>query len=151
MQTYADVVELLQGNRAAADVVWVFSEVSHLWDDVIDGDPIRAGWADQVFLHVLLDLPRNPFYQANLARLLPSFENAVHAWFASRQLEVSGDEEDQVIAHVTRFNFADFVSTVVELACGRDYALANAARIRKMVHQERLAEYRNELALRGAE
>jgi hypothetical protein len=147
---FQNLLGFLGGNLAAAEVVWTLAEVSHLWDDIVDGDPIRASWADDVFLSLLLDLPRNPFYQRHIARLLPAFECAVHSWFASRQLEGSLALEDQVTAHVTRFNFADFVATVAELACGRAYALEHAADIRRMVHQETLAEYRTEIAERAA-
>lgn len=150
-ERFQKLLALLRGNLAAAEVVWAFADVSHLWDDVVDGDPIRAEWADKVFITLLLDLPRNPFYRQNIDRLLPAFECAVHSWFASRQLERSTDPEDQVTAHVTRFNFADFVATVVELACGREYALANAATIRRMTHQETLEEFRAELAERAAQ
>jgi len=147
---FQNLLELLRGNLAAAEVVWIFADASHLWDDVVDGDPIRVEWADKVFLSLMLDLPRNPFYQQHVGRLLPAFECAVHSWFASRQLENSADPEDQVTAHVTRFNFADFVATVTELACGRQYALENAARIRRMTHQDSLEEFRAELAERAA-
>lgn len=79
-------------------------DVSHIWDDLIDGDkPVSPDDVNRVMAQLWLTLPTNEFYQKHFSLLQPLVTVAVISYIASTKLEHTGDEHKVEIAHVLRY------------------------------------------------
>jgi len=101
--------------------------VSHVFDDMADGDQPDRGELDRALWFVLVGMPLNGFYRDNQAGLLPVVATAVLKWQASDKAERDGKADERSFGW--RAGFYDVVLTVVCLVHGPDVATANAAMI----------------------
>lgn len=139
------LLEVLGGNADAAQFCRDISFISHIYDDLIDGDkPVPAEHIHALIWKTMLALPANPFYRANEAMLRPLLVTGILNWRAANQMEQSGCTEQLHIAHAIRYGIADAVLMSVALTRGQDYAAQHASRIRLMLQADTWAHYSKE-------
>lgn len=78
----------LRGHKEAIDMVLMVHDIVELWDDLIDKDKVpTSDDINRVFRTVLIELPRNGFYQDNFAQLNTLIESAIFDWHTANAFE----------------------------------------------------------------
>lgn len=135
-----------QGNADAVDFVLKIAEVAGTWDDLVDRDkPVEDARINRAFAIALLELPQNPFYQANRQRLLPVMTTGTLNWLAANEYEKQQDKEAHALAHVMRYGIADLVLFVAYLLGGQDWAQQVAPELRRRSQKDTLENYLSEV------
>jgi len=132
------LMEVLQGCEPAVQFCLDLADVSQVWDDLIDEG--RSDAVNQAFIAALVAIPANPFYRAHFEALHPMVAMWCLDYVASLTLE-AGSTHDRTIAFAIRDSYAALVQQCALLIGGIGYAASQAARIRRGVHDEPLAEY----------
>lgn len=71
-------------------------EVSHLWDDVVDGDKyIEDTRANKVFEWLTIGLHYNPFFNSYKHSLLPIMQTIITAWHTANTFEQNKEETNK--------------------------------------------------------
>lgn len=130
---------VVRGHKEAADFVELLVLVAHLWDDYVDGD----GEADVTLMMrvALVELPRNPFYQAHFPMLSPLVEAAIRSWLTANKLERTDSMDDKVIAFVSRSDYINVVLMAARIVGGHQWAEEVALPLRRFWHRERFDGY----------
>lgn len=97
----------MQGNEAAADVCVKIINVLNVWDDLIDQDKVlNSEHINEAFRTALVDLPLNPFYQANQGIFVPLILNSYAQWVCANKMERQPeDSNDLIYSYVLRDTF----------------------------------------------
>ena len=150
-------LEASVGNHAAAAWLYQVVEALHLWDDLIDKDrELADDHIDHVFRLMLVEMPRNPFFQAHAANLVPVLVMAIQNWKVANSVE-RGQESDVSLecAFVIRSSYVDLVTMVATICGGDTHGVEVAKRVRALAHKEGFAKYvtnlQAECAARGEE
>jgi hypothetical protein len=134
--------EFLKGNADAVNFVVRIFRALHVWDDLIDKDkPVADDEIHAVFWDLLIGLPSDKFYQANLGLLSATLVNSVVNWHISNKLERDGDEKDKSIAFILRGAYIDVLSTSALIVGGLDWVREIGPDIRRWAHEETFAQY----------
>jgi len=110
-------------------VQWLLSlwDVTQVFDDVADGDPVSRPDLYRCIFAALVALPGNPFFLANAGALLPVVTTALHKWIAANDVEAAGQRGP--VSFVWRAGYYDVVMVVVHLCLGFDRASLLAVRV----------------------
>lgn len=139
------LLELLCGNRDAAQFVLDICRVSHAYDDLIDRDkPVSEASIHDMVWTLLVTIPVNPFYRAHENTLRPVLITSIMNWRASIDMERSRSDEELRIAHVTRYSLADALLLCMVLTGGHEHAARHARRARLMAQADTWAHYASE-------
>lgn len=135
-------LEWFGGNKDAYDMVRMLGDLSHTWDDLVDGDERRSEQdINAAFLTCLVYLPMNPFYRAHQAAIIPMWVSVVASYEAANRFERDGDAQGLEIGHVLRY-LAGHIATYAIVACvGQAKASDYVAKMWKAVVGERVGEY----------
>lgn len=135
------MVEVLE--LPAPAVLWLLD----LWksiqvlDDLVDGDPVDRADIDETFWRLLVDMPGNPFFQANAAFLLPALATALLKWKGSDAAERAGQADEK--SFVWRASYYDIILLTVSLCHGPKIALQAADKVMSL-YGEKFEDYRKE-------
>jgi hypothetical protein len=148
-------LQLMKGNKAAADFVELIVDVLHFWDDLIDRDkPLSDELINRVMLDALVTLPRNAFYRAHFDTLNTVLMNSITNWHVATKFERTGDEYRERIAYILRSSYVDMITTAALIVGGPSYAVEVGEEIRLYAHSETWGGYlvnlRNETKARAA-
>lgn len=145
-----------RGNRAAVQMLSDLLDVSQLWDDLIDLDKVPADkYINDRFYKALISIPRNPFYREHFGQISTVLEQAIVSWFVATSIERQRNEDEtlNMVAFITRSDYINLIVLCAGIIGGVDWATQVAFDIRKLVHEEGLAGYRDavreEAAARG--
>lgn len=136
------ISDVLQNCRPAVDLCLALGMVSQVWDDVVDEG--KSTGINQAMVAALVDIPSNPFYRAHFDQLQPLVAMACFDYLASVELE-RGTEHERTLAFGLRDSYAAIVTQCAAIIGGSGYAATQAARIRRVIHDEPLAQYLGEL------
>lgn len=136
-------IEAAAGNRAAAS--WLMSVVQalHLWDDLVDRDrPVSEEQLDHVFRLMLVEMPRNPFFQAHAANLTPVLVMAIQNWHVANAVE-RGKPCDVSLecAFIVRSSYVDLATMVATICGGDTHGVEIAKKVRALAHSEGFEQY----------
>jgi hypothetical protein len=124
----------------------------HCWDDLIDRDqPVAPETINRTMWWVLVELPRNRFYQAHAADFTTLFANAIQNWHAANAMEATPEVADKQIAFILRSEYCNLVTHSAALIGGYDWARQVTPTIRRMWHDEGFEGYLLALAREKAE
>lgn len=146
-------LELMRGNRAAADFIELIVEVLHFWDDLIDRDkPLTDADINDKMFKLLVTLPRNTFYISNFTILNPVLVNAITNWHVANRLERTDAPDDYKlrIAYIVRSSYVDLITQSALIVGGPEWAVQVGEQIRLYAHQETYEGYRENLNLEFA-
>lgn len=135
-----------QGNADAVALVLAIAEISHIWDDLVDKDkPVSDAQINRAFCIALLELPKNPFYQAHCLDLLPAMTTGTLNWLTANEYEKQQDKEAHALAHVLRYGIADLALFIAYIIGGQEWAQQVAPELRRISQKDTLENYLSEL------
>jgi hypothetical protein len=135
-------LEWFGGNEAALAMYYLFVELAHIWDDLIDKDkPVSDDAINKAFLICLVYLPSNPFYQYIQKDILPMWITIVSAYQAANSFEKQKDEFGMEIGHVLRFAAANILTYAVYVCVGPEKSKDIVPAVWKEIVNERYDEY----------
>jgi hypothetical protein len=138
--------QAVRGHPEAAEFCITLVEVLHTWDDLIDRDkPVSSEQINSAMWKALVEIPRNPFYQAHFHDLIPCLTTAILNWHAANLMEATESEADKEIAFTLRSSYADVVEQAAHLCGGYEWARQVIPLIRREFHREGYAGYRANL------
>lgn len=149
----------LQGQRAAIALIEDLGAITQVWDDLVDGDPVRPEDATAAFTAALVHLWRNPFMLAHHADLVPLIEAWIWDWQAANRFEddyrqtVTADPDRAegplparlAASYTIRDNSAQVIVQCARLIGGWDWAVQVAPEVRAWLHCEPPDAYRDGL------
>lgn len=140
---YELALEAAIGNRAAASWLANMVEALHLWDDLIDKDrPVLDETVNHVFNLMLVEMPRNPFYQAHAANLTPVLVMAIQNWHVANAVERGKEHEvTSEAAFILRSSYVDLVTMVATICGGDKHGVEVAKKVRALAHREGFDQY----------
>lgn len=135
-----------QGNANAVGLVLSIAEISHIWDDLIDRDKaVDDARINRAFTIALIEIPKNPFYQAHCLDLLPVMTTGAINWLTANEYEKSTDEEAHALAHVMRYGIADISLYIAYLIGGIEWAQEVSPHLRRIAQKDTLQNYLEEI------
>jgi hypothetical protein len=133
------------GNQDALDMYYLFCELSHTWDDLVDKDKdIPEDQTNQAFAIALVYLPANSFYQRIQPQILPMWLTVISAYQTANAFEKSKDEHGIEIAHTLRYAAGNIVAYAMLVCVGAEKAKEYLPDMWKAVVAERFEDYRKE-------
>ena len=137
------ILRIVRGNQDAADFLYMFFVVCHLWDDLIDKDvPRTDDHINHAFWVCLVEIPRNRYYKAFASEIQPVMANAIQEWFAANKLEAANRQD---ISYTLRCSIVSLIHQAAEIMGGYEWALEVGEEIRLKLHTETYEEYVEEL------
>lgn len=138
--------EIFQGNQQAILFMQDIKFISHVWDDLVDGDkPVSRETVSAAFEKALIGVNLNPFFVNNRAMLLPVMLNASLLWHAANDLESTRDAHALQVAHVIRCAPGDLALLCAAIIGGTAHAKKHAGELRMMMQQDCLDDYLTDL------
>ncbi|MCG7931974.1 MAG: hypothetical protein N0E44_18230 [Candidatus Thiodiazotropha lotti] len=127
------------GDESAIAFMQVLSEVSQIWDDLIDRDKdVTNDSINQAFIALISTIPRNRFYIDNFSEVQPLIEGAILDWLTANEFENEGG--DLNVSFVLRDNLANVLIGVAKILGGMNHAISLSPRIRQYVHGDQSVE-----------
>jgi hypothetical protein len=146
MSDHDRLLEILQGNREALDLVLMLQLIVNVWDDLIDRDkPVTDSDINRTFWYCLVGLPTNPFYFKHAYALQPVIQTGILNWFAANHLEHDKEGMGRELAHVLRYSITDVIVQMTYLIGGYEWAGRHAHEIKLMTQTNPLSEYLAEM------
>jgi hypothetical protein len=133
------------GNQEAVNMYIMFMNLSHAWDDIVDGDKATSQERiNQAFLTALVYLPSNGFYRMIQEQVLPMWITIVSAYEVANKFEKDKDPHGLEIAHGLRYAAGHIVAYAITVCIGPDKAREVLPDMWKAIYFERFEEYRKE-------
>jgi hypothetical protein len=111
-----------KGNQSAMRFCADVLEVSHVWDDIVDGDDVTPSEGDKAFRKALLEIPANEFYRANFGFLHPVMVLIWAQWDAANKMEAHQLKNDFVKTYMLRASLYQLFHACAVLCGGLDWA-----------------------------
>lgn len=112
-----------KGNQSAAKFCADILEVSHVWDDLIDGDAfVPPDAIDKIFRKLMLEIPANEFYRANFGFLHPVMILIWAQWDAANNMEARPLKNDHEKTFMLRASLYQLFHACAVLCGGLDWA-----------------------------
>lgn len=137
------------GSPEAYELAVTLIEVSNIWDDLIDGEPVAGSTINAGFYACLITLPENPFYRQHVAQLHPLMKNAIVSFLCANRFENDRDAHGVELAHMLRYGVVNVIVQIVVIAIGMERAMVILPLLFKALCGERFEEYRDEIMKRG--
>jgi hypothetical protein len=119
--------------------------VAHIWDDLIDRDvPVANDAINEAFHAALVSLPRNPFYRANMHRLVNFIERSLIDWTVANKWEAAPgamSRQQAEIAYITRSSYTQLIIEVALIVGGFPHAMCIQEMVRLEMHDEGVDGY----------
>lgn len=129
----------LKGDPLAVDLCLSVIFITHVWDDLIDGDPVTPEQINKAFTFAF-SLPRNSFYLRNISALQPEIDRAITNWLDANLLE---KEKKLEASYVLRCSSDAFFIKCAEIIGGWDWAREASIDIRRHIYND-FEEYKKE-------
>lgn len=141
-RTMARLLEIFDGDEQAVAFLKDIHFISHVWDDLVDGDrPVSAAAVSAAFEKALIGVNMNPFFRRNVPLLLPVMLNSMLLWHAANDLEADGSPHALQVAHVIRCAPGDLSLISAAIVGGTGHAKKHAAELRMLMQQDSLEDY----------
>lgn len=139
------ILHAMKGDEAATELVLLLAELSHIWDDLADGDKkVSPEQVNRAFWISLVAIPRNRFYVRFVNELQPLIANSILNWELANTYEKTGGEQELEMANVLRYSIADVACYMVFLIGGKTWAAEVCPALRKASQKDTLQHYMEE-------
>lgn len=108
-------------DQYAISLAQAYLFVSHIWDDLIDGDEVSQENIDLAFRALLIEIPTNPLFQKYSFKLLPVLTSVYTQWVTANQFEASKVQLEK--AYMLRASIYQLFVTLAEITGGLDWAV----------------------------
>lgn len=130
------------GDRDAADFLFAFFAMCHVWDNLIDKDtPEDDANINRAFWIANVQIPRNAYYRRYNEMILPVMSVAIQEWFTANELE-AGNRKD--IAYTLRCSIVSLIHQAAEICGGYEWAIKVGEEIRLKSQSETFEKYMTE-------
>lgn len=133
------------GNGDALRFIAELFRVAKFLDAVVDGEEVPESEARSAMWDALMSVPSNRFFRENESVLRPLIANAFLAWEDSNVL-AREDDEGVEIAHHLRYNVNDIAVMVAYLVGGKEWANEVGPELRRVLRDERLVDFFEEMS-----
>lgn len=144
MNTWERVSDIFRGDQSAVQLMMMVKTISHVWDDLVDGDAVTVEQINAAFWLALVGLRRNEFYRHHYALLDPVFDTACLNFIASLTLE-KGSEQQREIAHNARYAVGDIALTIAGIIGGYTWAASHSAELKAMSNTDSMEHFKSEM------
>ncbi len=111
------------GNGPAMRAAAILTEVSHIWDDLVDGDKtVSPREASRAFRMLAIELPTNVFYRANFDHIHPVLVSVWLQWTAATTMEAAPSSGDREKCYMLRAGLYQLYHTFAVLTGGVEWA-----------------------------
>ena len=144
----------LKDDPAAVDLANAYSQVSQVWDDLVDGDkPVSRDQVNGMMMQALVDIPKNRFFQLHYLDLMPMVQHCLMTWLDANTLEAQGNDRDLYVSYVIRSVTTDLIIHLAGLVGGTFWRRQAALAIRQAIYRdnEPFEEYRDEITAQRTE
>lgn len=132
---------------AAHCLAWLVS-IAHLWDDLIDKDKsVTDSDINKVFMVLLTELPKNPWWLTNSQQMIPVIQMAVTNWHLATATERGKNNLPYEFSFICRSTYADLFAMTAMICGGEAHALDIAQKVRARAHQEGFKQYQQAVEL----
>lgn len=146
-----NVLKMLKGDESAAEFISMMGQALHFWDDLIDKDAVVSDeHINKMFFNMLVELPRNKFYNAHFTHLNAILVNSITNWHIANKMEHSGEEYQERIAYILRSSYIDLLTQSALLVGGIAYGEDIGYTARMITHNETWGGYKENLAAEKA-
>lgn len=136
LQRDAKLREWFNGDDTALAFLLVISDITELWDDLVDQDKeITRQRLDRCMYAAIVELPCNPFYTKHRSYLSPLIIQAINSWQDANVLE-QGDRNERALAYTLRNIDIQLVQAIVFITQGYDKMREISPEIWKMFAAE---------------
>lgn len=112
------LLEWFSGDVDAVEFLLLISDITEVWDDLIDGDkPLTPDQIHTAFLKALFELPTNPFFRKHQSYLMPVMLQAANSWILANTFE-KGDNNQRALAYTLRNMDIQVAEAIVYLTGG---------------------------------
>jgi hypothetical protein len=133
------------GNQDALNMYHAFSDLLHIWDDLVDKDkPVSEDAINRSFLTCLVYLPANPFYRSIQDQILPMWLVVVSSYETANFFEINKDHHGIEISHGLRYAAGNIMAYAVHVCVGPEKAKEFLPEMWKDIFYERFDDYRKE-------
>ena len=133
------------GDQDAVNMYRMFVDLSHAWDDLVDGDKeIDESRINNAFMIALVYLPSNPFYRKIQDQVLPMWAMIVSAYEVANKFEKDKDPHGLEISHGLRYATGHIVAYAITVCIGQEKAKEVLPDMWKAIYFERFEDYRKE-------
>jgi hypothetical protein len=116
----AKILEWFGGNVDAVQFLKLISDITELWDDLVDKDrEIPDDEIDDAMMAALIYLPLNPFYREHAAYLTPLMISSINNWKDANALS-AGTRSQRALAYTLRNMDIQIVQAIVFITQGYD-------------------------------
>ena len=146
-EDWQDFLEyVLRGDKHAISFCLDLFDVSQIWDDIIDDDNPNLIVEDayRSFWKALVDIPRNPFYQANFGELQPLIQAALSDWMDANELQ-RGSLNEKAAAFTLRDTLTRIVITCARIVGGYEWMRVVSLKVSKTLYDESFDLFLEEL------
>jgi len=126
-------------------------EVSNVWDDLIDGEPVAFSVINAGFYACLITIPENAFYRQHIGQLHPLMKNAIANFLCANRFENDREPHGVELAHMLRYGVVNVIAQIVLIVHTMERAMVILPILYKALCGERFEEYRDEIMKRGVE
>lgn len=86
----------------AARCVVMLSGIAEVWDDMVDIGEAEPARRDRAFVHALVHLQYNRFWQEHQRSLMPLIVVSINAWMDSNQMQETDSANERILAYSLR-------------------------------------------------
>lgn len=122
----------LVGDPAAFEAAELLWSLTHVWDDLVDGDPVTPAKINGAFYAALIGLHRNAYWYAFADVLVPLLEQGIFDWLDSNALY----RENPHAAFVLRGGILAVIIKMAELKGGLDWGREASVALRRYVFDD---------------
>lgn len=134
--------DVFRGDMQALNFMELLFDVAHFWDDLVDRDkPVSSDRINLAMINIMVNLPRNAFYQKHFAILSPIIENSISNWLIANVLESTNKLEAYRIAFIARSSYIDVAVACSRIIGGGIWSIQAGVKLREFIHSEGFLEY----------
>ena len=135
-------LEWFGGNQDALNMYRMFVDLSHAWDDLVDGDKeMGEARVNNAFMTALVYLPANPFYKQIQEQVLPMWVMIAAAYEVANKFEKDKDPHGLEISHGLRYASGHIVAYAITVCIGQEKAKEVLPDMWKSIYFERFEDY----------
>lgn len=124
-------------NLHAIQCVEILANSSQTLDDLWDKDKEVSGeQCVSMVLSLIVDLIRNPFYQAHQAAMTRIIERSIMQWIEANDIERDGNETDLRVSYIIRSSITDAIIEMAYLLGDRNWGREVAKVLRKTIYSD---------------